>query len=415
MLPPVSVTMALRVYNTATRWKEPLGPANGRVGMYVCGPTVYHHAHLGHAKAYVMADVIRRYLEYRGYETRLVLNFTDVEDAITLRARKEGVPPHELAERYIEAFYEDMDRLKVRRAHHYPRVTEHIEEIVAVVQDLVASGAAYVVEGDVFLGTAEGAYGTLSGRKPEEMAVEQIRGGGGRRSPLDFALWKRSKEGEPSWDSPWGRGRPGWHVECYTMATKYLGPSFDLHGGGRDLIFPHHESEALIAAAHGKGSFARLWFHNAFMTIEDERMAKSLGNFVTIRDVLHDVDWEALRFFVLKTHYRENSPYSEEALRAAEAEHGELESAIVRSRTDSEAERPGRDAAMEAAAERMREAFEEAMDDDFDTAGATEAVLELAREVNAAGPLPASTADAVFTGFCELCRVLGLCEEEFEE
>ncbi|MFQ5987083.1 MAG: cysteine--tRNA ligase [Thermoplasmata archaeon] len=407
--------MVLRVFNTATRAKEPLEPASGIVRMYVCGPTPYHYSHLGHAKAYVMADVIRRYLEYHEFETRFVLNFTDVEDAITVRAREKGVSPDALAQRYIDAFFEDMDRLKIRRADEYPRVTEHIEDILAVVGDLVASGAAYVVDGDVFLRTGEGDYGRLSGHAPGEIAVEQIKGGGGREGPLDFALWKRSREGEPAWESPWGPGRPGWHVECYTMATKYLGPSFDLHGGGRDLIFPHHESEGLIAAAHGKGPFARYWFHNAFMTIEDQRMAKSLGNFVTIREVLKDVDWEVLRFFVLKTHYRENSTYTEEALRQAAAEHAEIRNAIVRSREESESDRPGEDEALVAGLSRMREKFEEAMDDDFDTAGATAAVLELARKVNDAGPLPAATADAIYTQFCELCQVLGLCEEEFED
>lgn len=407
--------MTLRLFNTATRAKEALEPTDGRVRMYVCGPTPYHYSHLGHAKAYVAADVIRRYLEYHGFETQFVLNFTDVEDAITIRAAKEGIPPEELAQRYIDAFLEDMDRLKVRRADTYPRVTEHIADILVVVQDLVESGAAYVVDGDVYLRAGEEDYGRLSGQSPGEVVVEQIQGGGGREGPLDFALWKRSREGEPAWESPWGQGRPGWHVECYAMATKYLGPGFDLHGGGRDLIFPHHESEDIIAAAHGKGPFARHWFHNAFMTIEDERMAKSLGNFVTIRDVLEDVDWEVLRFFLLKTHYRENSTYTEAALRKAETEHAEIRNAIVRLRADSESDRPGRDEALEAESARMRERFEEAMDDDFDTKQATEIVLSIAREVNDAGPLPAATADAIFTQFCEICGVLGLCEEEFED
>ncbi len=383
--------------------------------MYVCGPTPYHYSHLGHAKAYVAADVIRRYLEYRAFETQFVLNFTDVDDAITIRAAEEDVPPEELAQRYIDAFLEDMDRLKVRRADTYPRVTEHIEDILVVVQDLVESGAAYVVDGDVYLRAKEEDYGRLSGQSPGEVVVEQIQGGGGREGPLDFALWKRSREGEPAWESPWGPGRPGWHVECYTMATKYLGPGFDLHGGGRDLIFPHHESEDMIAAAHGKGPFARQWFHNAFMTIEDERMAKSLGNFVTIRDVLEDVDWEVLRFFLLKTHYRENGTYTEVALREAEREHDEIRNAIVRLRADSESDQPGRDEALEAESARTQERFEEAMDDDFDTKRATEIVLSMAREVNDAGPLPAAAADAIFTQFCDLCGVLGLCEEEFED
>ena len=407
--------MVLRLFNTATRTKEALVAADGRVRMYVCGPTPYHYSHLGHAKAYVAADVMRRYLEYHEIETQFVLNFTDVDDAITIRAAKEGVSPDELAQRYIDAFLEDMDRLKVRRADTYPRVTEHIEDILAVVQDLVASRAAYVVDGDVYLRVGEKDYGRISGQSPGDVVVEQIQAGGGREGPLDFALWKRSKEGEPAWESPWGAGRPGWHVECYTMSTKYLGRGFELHGGGRDLIFPHHESEELIAAAHGKGPFARQWFHNAFMTIEDERMAKSLGNFVTIRDVLKDVDWEVLRYFVLKTHYRENSTYTEAALREAEAEHKEIRRAIVRLRTDSESDREGRNADLEAELDRMRERFEDAMDDDFDTTRATETVLAMAREVNATDPLPAATADAVFTQFCELCSVLGLCEEEFED
>jgi cysteinyl-tRNA synthetase len=407
--------MALQLFNTATRTKEGLSPTDGRVRMYVCGPTPYHYPHLGHAKAYVAADVIRRYLEYQEFETQLVVNFTDVEDAITIRAEREGVSPDVLAQQYIDAFLEDMDRLKVRRADVYPRVTEHIEDIQEVVQDLVESGAAYVVDGDVYLRAGEEDYGGLSGQAPGEVVVEQIQGGGGREGPLDFALWKRSREGEPAWESPWGPGRPGWHVECYTMSTKYLGRDFDLHGGGRDLIFPHHESEDLIATAHGKGPFARQWFHNAFMTIEDERMAKSLGNFVTIREVLQDVDWEVLRFFVLKTHYRENTTYTEAALREAEKEHAEIRSAIVRLRTGSESDRSGRDEALEAAAARMQERFEEAMDDDFDTKRATEIVLAMAREVNAADTPPSATGDAVFTQFCEVCSVLGLCEEEFED
>lgn len=405
--------MGLRIYNTKTRQTEEFDPPGGEVRMYICGPTVYDYAHLGHAKAYVVFDIIRRYMEFKGFEMHHVQNFTDIEDAITKRAQEEGVEPSKLAERFIHAFLEDMDRLKIRRAHHYPRVTEHVEDIIHVIQELLDKGRAYVVDGEVYMRAPKGSFGSLSGRSVEDMTVEELPRNSKREGALDFAIWKKTREGEPSWPSPWGQGRPGWHVECYVMATKYLGPTFDIHGGGKDLIFPHHESEDLIAQALGKGDFAHLWLHNGFMTIESEPMSKSLGNFVTIREALEGFDWEVLRYFIMKSHYRETMDYSEDALRKAQKEHSEFASAIMKLKS-AEGGAPGEDRALLKEADEVRKAFTEAMDNDFDTGRATKAVLEFARAVNEAERVPSSTAEKLFLDFCDYCTVLGLCEEEFE-
>ncbi|MFQ5838364.1 MAG: cysteine--tRNA ligase [Thermoplasmata archaeon] len=406
--------MALRIYNTKTKRKEEFRPLGDEIRMYICGPTVYDYPHLGHAKSYVTFDVIRRYLEFSGWKTVHVQNFTDIEDSITKRAQEEGISPTELAERFIKAFLEDMDRLKIRRAHRYPRVTEHVGEMIEVIRELLDRGRAYVVDGEVYMRTSEAAFGGLSGHPVEEMVVEDLPEDSRKENPLDFALWKRSKEGEQSWGSPWGPGRPGWHLECYVMATKYLGPTFDIHGGGMDLIFPHHESEDLTARALGKGEFARYWLHNGFMTIKEERMSKSLGNFVTIREALEGFDWEVLRYFILKTHYRDTVDYSEEALRVAEAEHSEIAAAIMRLRDAADSGVPGEDASLLQEAARTRTAFLESMDDDFDTSRAIAALLELARIVEGVGKLPSSTAQKLFFDLCDYCKVLGLCEEELE-
>lgn len=406
--------MGLRIYNTKTKQREEFHPAGEEVGMYICGPTVYDYAHLGHAKAYVVFDILRRYLEYKGWSTVHVQNFTDIEDSITKRALEEGVPPLKLAERFIEAFLEDMARLKIRRAHHYPRVTEHVGDMVGVIEELVNRGFAYVLDGEVYMKVPEGSFGALSGRSLEDMVVEEMPAESTPKDPLDFALWKKGKEGEPTWPSPWGVGRPGWHVECYVMATKYLGPTFDIHGGGKDLIFPHHESEDIISQALGKGKFARLWLHNGFMTIHSEPMSKSLGNFVTIRDTLGDFEWEVLRYFIMKTHYRATADYSEEALREAEAEHGEVAAAIARVREAMETHLEGEDEPLLERARLVRREFLEAMDDDLDTPRATEALLGLARAVSERSPVPTSTAKRLFGDFCEFCDVLGLCQDELE-
>jgi cysteinyl-tRNA synthetase len=299
--------MTIKIFNSLSNRKEDFVPlAPGKIGMYVCGVTVYDMCHVGHARAYVTADVLLRYLTYRGFDVLYVRNFTDVDDKIIKRASEVGDSTDALAERYIREFYTDMDALGVRRPRVEPRVTNHIPDIVRTVERLLARGHAYQVDGDVYFGVDSfPGYGRLSGRNLDDLkAGARVEVDDRKRNPLDFALWKSSKPGEPSWDSPWGPGRPGWHIECSTMSTKYLGETFDIHGGGKDLVFPHHENEiAQSEAATGK-PFCRYFFHNGFVNIDKEKMSKSLGNFFTIREIHKAYDPEALRLFLLTTHYR---------------------------------------------------------------------------------------------------------------
>jgi cysteinyl-tRNA synthetase len=295
------------MYNTFTDRKEPFEPIKpGKVGMYVCGVTVYDMCHVGHARAYVTADVIYRYLMYRGYEVTYVRNFTDVDDKIIKRANELDIPSEELAEKYIDEFHLDMQALGTRQPDMEPRVTQHIDDIIHLVEMLVDRGHAYYVDGDVYFDVdSYHEYGKLSKRNLEDLrAGARVEVDERKRNPLDFALWKASKPGEPMWKSPWGKGRPGWHIECSTMSMKYLGETFDIHGGGKDLVFPHHENEvAQSEAATGK-PFCSYFFHNGFVNIDKEKMSKSLGNFFTIREISERYDPEALRYFLLTTHYR---------------------------------------------------------------------------------------------------------------
>src|SRR5690606_2954775 len=281
--------MAQRLFNTLTNRKEDLVPIEeGKIGMYVCGPTVYDMSHLGHARAYVAFDTIARWLEASGFQVELVRNYTDVDDKIIRRAEELGESPREVSERYIAEFQRDMEGLNVRPAQVEPKVTEHMPEIVAMIAKLIEAGAAYESEGDVYFSVRSFPdYGKLSKRRLEDLrAGARVEPGEKKKDPLDFALWKAAKPGEPAWESPWGKGRPGWHIECSAMSARYLGKTFDIHGGGKDLVFPHHENEiAQSEAAHEK-PFAKYWMHSGFVTIQAEKMAKSLGNFVTIRDLL---------------------------------------------------------------------------------------------------------------------------------
>ncbi len=309
--------MEIRFYNTLSRSKErfePLTPP--KVTMYVCGVTAYDESHLGHARAAVVFDVLYRFLKYLGYEVHYVRNYTDIDDKIIRRAQEEGTSARELAERYIRSYQEDMAALKVLRPTYEPRATEHIPQIIALIERLLEKGFAYVVEGDVYFSVEKfPEYGKLSGRNLEEMrAGARISVSEKKRHPLDFALWKAEKPGEPSWESPWGRGRPGWHIECSAMAMHYLGETIDIHGGGIDLIFPHHENEiAQSEAATGK-PFVRYWLHNGMVTVQREKMSKSLGNFVTIKQMLARHHPEALRLFLLSMHYRSPLDYSEKVV-----------------------------------------------------------------------------------------------------
>jgi cysteinyl-tRNA synthetase len=373
--------------------------------MYVCGPTTYNYIHLGNARPLVFFDTVRRYLAYRGYDVLYVQNFTDVDDKIINRAREEGEDPLSLARKYIDEYFKDADALNVRRADRHPRVSGHMPDIVRVVEELVQKGSAYEVDGDVYFEVRKfPGYGKLSGRSLEDMqAGARVEVDTRKRDPMDFAVWKAAKPGEPSWDSPWGPGRPGWHIECSVMSLKYLGPGFDIHGGGYDLIFPHHENEiAQSEAATGK-TFVRYWMHNGFITVKEEKMSKSLGNFFLVRDILAKFSPEVVRFFLLSTHYRSPLDFDDEKLAAAGRGLERIKTSIrlltealareeeMRGEGDGEAgpgpaEVPGKgkEAAdsLKAALDEMKASFESAMDDDFNTALAISVIFDLAREVN---------------------------------
>ena len=385
--------MGLQVYNTLTRKKEEFVSLEpGRVRMYVCGITVYDLCHIGHARSAIVFDVIYRYLLSLGYEVTYVRNFTDIDDKIIRRAAAEGTGYRTIADRYIRAFYEDMDALGLLRPGIEPLATEHIPEMIEIVRRLVEKGAAYQAGTDVyFMVDRFPGYGKLSGRDTEDMiAGARVEVDENKRNPLDFVLWKGSKPGEPSWDSPWGPGRPGWHIECSAMATRYLGAAIDIHGGGKDLVFPHHENEIAQSEMAFGGPFVRYWIHNGFVNINDEKMSKSLGNFFTIRDVLRDVHPESLRLFVISKHYRSPVDFSDETV--AEAERGlerlyaTLEAVQQRAAAPNDAEHPGeilekQDPELYEKTSALPASFEEAMANDFNTAQAIGLVFALQRNL----------------------------------
>jgi len=375
--------MALQIYNTLSGKKEPFEPITaGKVGMYVCGPTVYDMAHVGHARCYVAFDTIVRYLRRRNDVTH-VSNFTDVDDKIIKRAGEIGEPPFALATRFIGEFRTDMDLLGVAEPDVAPKVTEHIPEIVAMVERLIDNGYGYEAEGDVYYPVSKmKGYGKLGRRNLDDMeAGARVDIDEKKRHPMDFALWKAAKPGEPSWDSPWGAGRPGWHIECSAMSSKYLGETFDIHGGGKDLIFPHHENEIAQSEAANDKTFARVWMHNGFVNIDNEKMSKSLGNFFTIRDVLEKFDPQALRYFLLTTSYRSPISFSDQTIKEAEGRIKyvyetlqRLDSAV----SDGPSEPPHR----EPWVAEIVSGFESAMDDDFNTAKALGELSEVFKLVN---------------------------------
>jgi len=382
--------MVLRLYNTRTRKKEPFAPLTpGHVKMYVCGPTTYDYSHLGHARSYIDFDTARRYLEFLGHRVTYVQNFTDVEEVIIRRAKEAGKAPLAYAQYYIDSFLEDMRALDVKLPDHMPKVSEHIPEITALIARLVDRGYAYSVDGEVYFRTrkAKHSFGILSHQKFEDIVVEAPAAASPKEDPLDFALWKRSKGDEPSWPSPWGDGRPGWHVECNAMAYKYLGAPLDIHGGGVDLKFPHHESEAMICEGAWGTDWARTWMHNGFVTLEREKMSKSLGNFVTIREVLKQYPGEVVRLCLLKAQYREDVEYDAECFRRTQTEYDAMRAAIAKGKAARGNDTGGRVAAL---VSRTRKGFLAAMDDDLNTLDAvfrsqqfTEAVAEL-RDMSAA-------------------------------
>ena len=379
----------LTVHNTMTRKKEEFHPLReGEVSIYCCGVTPYNDPHIGNARPFVTWDVIRRYLARKGYKVRYIQNFTDVDDKIINAANREGVTWKEISDRYIAAYFKAMDALNVRRADEFPRVSETMEDIQRMIKTLIARGYAYVTEaGDVYYRVeAFDHYGCLSGRSLDDMeAGARVEVNAAKEHPMDFALWKAAKPGEPSWESPWGKGRPGWHIECSAMSVKYLGDAFDFHGGGNDLIFPHHENEIAQAepCIDGDEKFARYWLHNGFITIDNEKMSKSKNNFFTVKDILREFPGEVIRFFILQTHYRSPLDFSDERLH-------EAQTALDRLRKANEviaelSERAGTaDTAAELAAqaETFLHDFDAAMDDDFNTALAISQMFGLAKEIN---------------------------------
>jgi len=380
----------MRIYNTLTGRKEefiPLTP--GKIKMYACGVTVYDFCHIGHARSAIVFDIIRRYLRYKGYDVTFVKNFTDVDDKIINKARQESTSWDKIASKYTEEYYRDMDALGVGKADVEPKATEHIKEMIEIIKGLIDKGYAYEIEGSVYFEVDRfPEYGKLSKRDREEMiAGARVEVDERKRNPMDFALWKRSKEGEPSWDSPWGGGRPGWHIECTAMARKHLGESFDIHGGGADLIFPHHENEIAQSESFTGKPFAMYWVHNGFITIDKEKMSKSLGNFFTVKEILDRFDSEVIRLFLLSTHYRSPIEFSDEQLREAESSLDRYYSTILRIADfleKDEGQRGSLDAekTYEEKISQFRGKFEEAMDDDFNTALALGHIFEFIREVN---------------------------------
>ncbi len=395
----------MKVYNTLTRQKEEFVPMEeGKVKMYVCGPTVYDFIHIGNARPYVVFDTVRRYLEYKGYDVTYVQNFTDVDDKIINRANKENTTMQAISDKYIEEAFHDADGLNVRRATVHPRVTQEMDGIIEMVQTLIDKGFAYEDKGTVYYNTKMfPEYGKLSRKNLDELiagASERVTIDDAKKNSTDFVLWKPKKEGEPSWPSPWGDGRPGWHIECSVMAKHHLGETIDIHAGGEDLIFPHHENEiAQSEAANGK-TFARYWLHNGFITVDNEKMSKSLGNFFTVRDIAAQFPYEVIRFFILNGHYRSPINFSRDLMQACQ----------------NGLERIKEETAQAAELEKYKEQFEAAMDDDFNTADAVSVIYELVRFSNIAVKAGVSKeyAGKIQDMLDHLCGVLGVAELDEE-
>jgi len=411
----------MRVYNTLTRKKETFKTLEeGVVKMYVCGPTVYDYIHIGNARPNVIFDVVRRYLEYKGYQVQYIQNFTDVDDKIISKAIEEGISSAEIAERYILEAKKDTDALGIKPATYNPKATEEINIMIDMISTLVEKGYAYEVNGSVYFETRKFAdYGKLSKKKPDDLeAGARIQINDDKKNPMDFVLWKPKKEGEPAWPSPWSEGRPGWHIECSAMAKHYLGDSIDIHAGGEDLAFPHHENEiAQSEAANGK-PFSTYWLHNGFINIDNKKMSKSTGNFFTVRDIIKTFDYDVIRFFIVSAHYRSPVNFSEELMVAAK-------SGLDRIKTGAKSlERAKEFATIESTMESekilleqlgtFKERFEKAMDDDFNTADAVSVVFELIKFSNTYASSDSSLefVQKIHDQLKILCDILGIVIEE---
>ena len=410
------------IYNTMTRKKELFVPLQeGKVSMYACGPTVYNFFHIGNARPFIVFDTLRRYLEYRGYEVTFVQNFTDIDDKMIRRANEEGITVKELGDRFIKEYYTDADALGVKRATVNLQATEHIQDIIDLVQTLVEKGHAYpAANGDVYFSVRSWpGYGKLSGQNIDDLENgARVDPTEEKRDPLDFALWKGQKPGEPAWPSPWGMGRPGWHIECSAMSMSILGKSFDIHGGGQDLIFPHHENEiAQSEAATGK-PFAHYWMHNGFINVDNQKMSKSLGNFFTVRDIAKEFSLDVVRLFMLSVQYRNPINFSRDLIQQAAVALQRLRTALDRLKEAPVADAPAEDEqAFWDALSGYRDRFNEAMDDDLNTADALGVLFDLARAANTFVSVPRTKAaiQAVTKAYTELLDVLGLLPRQSEE
>ena len=412
--------MTLKIYNTLTRQKETFETIEpGKVRLYVCGPTVYASAHVGHAMSSLVFDIIRRYLEYSGYQVRHVMNYTDVDDKIILSAAQLGVDPDELAEQHIKQYRQHLDELNVLQATVNPRATQDMEQIIRMITDLIEKGYAYPAEGDVYFRvTRDPDYGRLSGRRLEEMqAGARIEVDQRKEHPMDFALWKAAKPGEPAWDSPWGAGRPGWHIECSAMNLKHLGEQIDINGGGNDLIFPHHENEIAQTESLTEKPFSRYWVHNGMLQLSGEKMSKSLGNLVTIRDFLATHEADVLRLMILNSSYRSPLTYNDEVVAQTERALERLRSALRPAFSQNGAPPTEAMQALFNQIQATHQGFQECMDDDFNTAGAMGYIFDLVRAINQgrdAGAGPGDLQQAQ-QALLELTGVLGLRLAEVEE
>lgn len=417
----------MQIYNTMTRRKEELVPLKpGEISIYVCGPTVYSFIHIGNARPLIVFDTLRRYLEYRGYKVKFVQNFTDVDDKVIRRANEDGCSIRDVAEKYIAEYYKDAEALNVKKATVAPRATEHMDEIISLIKSLIEKGHAYPADnGDVYFAVRSyDSYGKLTGQSIESLeSGARIDPGEHKRDPLDFALWKSAKPGEPSWDSPWGKGRPGWHIECSAMSMSILGETFDIHAGGKDLIFPHHENEIAQSEACTGKPFARYWMHNGHINIEGQKMSKSVGNFRNVRDIISEFDPNVLRLFMLSAHYASPINFRRELMEQTAAAYERLCTARERLREAQTANNPNteEEGAFAAALEGYKQSFIEAMDDDLNTADAIGVLFELVRAVNTFVTEKHSKAaiDNAARAFDELTDVLGIStdakSEEFPE
>ncbi|MGM8212736.1 cysteine--tRNA ligase [Virgibacillus sp. W0430] len=408
--------MSITIYNTMTRKKEMFKPIiENEVSMYVCGPTVYNYIHIGNARPAIVFDTVRRYFEYKGYHVKYVLNFTDVDDKIIAAANKTGEKVSDLTNRFIDAYLKDVEALGVKRATHHPRVTDTMEEIITFIKGLIDKGFAYEVAGDVYFKPREfEAYGKLSDQSIDELrSGARIKIGENKSDPLDFALWKSAKPDEIAWDSPWGKGRPGWHIECSAMAKKYLGDTIDIHAGGQDLAFPHHENEIAQSEALNEQPFANYWMHNGYMNIDNEKMSKSLNNFILTKDLIDQHDPKVLRFFMLSVHYRNPINFTDELLLGAKNSFERIQTSYFNLQHRQKTSMNLVDHADEwiGKINRLKQQFEAAMEDDFNTANAISALFELTKEANLYVTLDQTDAN-VITAFqqviSELLNILGI-------